>query len=225
MTDEFRERMTQDHGDMDIGFSIMVLGANFWPLNAPNGGFNIPVDIVPLRNRFSEYHRRKYSGRKLVGLWNYSKNELRTNYLYHKYILMTSSYQMAILLQYNDQDTLTLYELATATAMDKDVLLVVLAVLVAAKILTNEEKDRYDLNPSNFFLHLYDNATESGVVDFKAKKIRVNLNLPVKAKVASASNTVDEDRKYQIQATICRYASRRCCVNPCCEPLTTRIAS
>jgi cullin 1 len=47
--------------------------------------------------------------------------------------------------------------------------------------------------------------------DFKSKKIRVNLNLPIKAETKAESTdvlkTVDEDRKYVIQATIVR------CVN------------
>jgi cullin 1 len=46
-------------------------------------------------------------------------------------------------------------------------------------------------------------------LDFKSKKIRVNLNLPIKAEVKAESTdvlkTVDEDRKYVIQATIVRY--------------------
>jgi len=46
------------------------------------------------------------------------------------------------------------------------------------------------------------------VLDFKSKKIRVNLNLPIKAEVKAESTdvlkTVDEDRKYVIQATIVR---------------------
>ena len=45
--------------------------------------------------------------------------------------------------------------------------------------------------------------------DFKSKKIRVNLNLPIKAEVKAESSdvlkAVDEDRKYVIQATIVRY--------------------
>ena len=45
--------------------------------------------------------------------------------------------------------------------------------------------------------------------DFKSKKIRINLNQPIKAEAkAEASDvlkTVDEDRKYVIQATIVRY--------------------
>jgi len=196
LTDQFKERMTQNHDDMDINFSIMVLGTNFWPLSAPNNEFNIPADILPVYNRFSQYYQTKHSGRKLTWLWNYSKNELRTNYLNQKYILMTSSYQMAVLLQYNDNDTLSLDELATATAISKDVLTQVLAILVKAKILINEEKDQYDLNPN-----------------FKSKKIRVNLNLPIKAEVKAESadvlKTVDEDRKYVIQATIVRIMKAR----------------
>jgi hypothetical protein len=47
------------------------------------------------------------------------------------------------------------------------------------------------------------------ITDFKSKKIRVNLNLPIKAEVKAESadvlKAVDEDRKYVIQATIVRY--------------------
>src|ERR1700737_2822713 len=96
LTDQFKDRMQQSHDDMDINFSIMVLGTNFWPLNAPNNDFVIPADIQPTHDRFQKYYQVKHSGRKLTWLWNYSKNELRTNYLNQKYILMTSSYQMAV---------------------------------------------------------------------------------------------------------------------------------
>jgi len=47
-----------------------------------------------------------------------------------------------------------------------------------------------------------------GHLDFKSKKIRVNLNQPIKAEVkaetAEVLKNVDEDRKYVIQATIVR---------------------
>ncbi|THV03349.1 Cullin-domain-containing protein [Dendrothele bispora CBS 962.96] len=132
----------------------------------------------------------------LTWLWNYSKNELRTNYLNQKYILMTSAYQMAVLTQYNKHDTLSLEEIFAATMIGKDILTQVLALLVKAKILVNEEQDQYDLNPN-----------------FKSKKIRVNLNLPIKAEVRQESNevlkAVDEDRKYAIQATIVRIMKAR----------------
>ena len=53
--------------------------------------------------------------------------------------------------------------------------------------------------------------------DFKSKKIRINLNLPIKAEAKAEANdvlkTVDEDRKYVIQATIVRY------VDPFYDPI------
>lgn len=148
LTDQFKERMQQNHDDNDINFSIMVLGTNFWPLNAPSHEFIIPNDILPVYDRFTKYYQQKHSGRKLTWLWNYSKNELRTNYLNQKYIFMTSSYQMAVLVQYNNADTLSLDEIQQATSISKEILKQVLASLVKAKVLINEETDQYDLNPS-----------------------------------------------------------------------------
>ncbi|KAJ2935698.1 hypothetical protein H1R20_g1397, partial [Candolleomyces eurysporus] len=197
LTDSFKERMAQTHADdNDITFSVMVLGTNFWPLNPPTHDFVIPQEIVPTYDRFQRFYQMKHSGRKLTWLWNYSKNELRTNYTNQKYILMTSSYQMAVLLQYNKNDTMSLDELITATAVSKEILTQVLAVLVKAKVLVNEESEQYDLNPG-----------------FKSKKIRVNLNQPIKAEVKAESSdvlkAVDEDRKYVIQATIVRIMKAR----------------
>ncbi|KAF8682947.1 Cullin protein [Rhizoctonia solani] len=198
LTDQFKERMevAHDAADLDVAFSAMVLGTNFWPLNAPAHNFNIPKNILPTYERFQRYYQSKHSGRKLTWLWNYSKNELRTNYLNQKYILMTSSYQMAVLVQYNENDTLSLEELVTATGIPKELLSQVLAVLVKAKVLVNEETEQYDLNPN-----------------FKSKKIRVNLNQPIKAEVKQESSdvlkAVDEDRKYVIQATIVRIMKAR----------------
>jgi cullin 1 len=219
LTDSFKERMSQNHpDDNDINFSIMVLGTNFWPLNPPTHDFLIPADIQTTYERFQKYYQTKHSGRKLTWLWNYSKNELRTNYLNQKYTLMTSSYQMAVLVQYNNHDTLSLEELTAATSIAPEILKQVLALLVKAKILINEETDQYDLNPSGFFSlsldfirHRYELICARVpflYIDFKSKKIRVNLNQPIKAEVKAESSdvlkTVDEDRKYVIQATIVR---------------------
>ncbi|KAF8207656.1 Cullin-domain-containing protein [Mycena galopus ATCC 62051] len=196
LTDSFKERMSQNHDDMDIAFSIMVLGTNFWPLAPPTHDFLLPPELLPTFERFTRYYQTKHSGRKLTWLHNYSKNELRTNYTNQKYILMTSAYQAAVLLQYNRNDTLSLQELQEATKISTEILSQVLALLVKAKVLVNDEKEQYDLNPG-----------------FKSKKIRVNLNLPIKAEKANEKDdvlkAVDEDRKYVIQATIVRIMKAR----------------
>ncbi|KIY43151.1 Cullin-domain-containing protein [Fistulina hepatica ATCC 64428] len=196
LTDSFKERMAQNHGDGDISFSIQVLGTNFWPVNPPSHGFTIPPELTPTYDRFLKYYQSKHQGRKLTWLWNYSKNELRTNYLNQKYMLMTSAYQTAVLLQYNRHDTLSLDDLIGATAISKEILIQVLALLVKAKVLINQESEQYDLNPS-----------------FKSKKIRVNLNQPIKAETKQEADDVqkatEEDRKYVTQASIVRIMKAR----------------
>jgi cullin 1 len=140
--------MQHEHSDLDINFSVMVLGTNFWPLKPPEDIFIVPMDIQLTYDHFEKYYQTKHSGRNLTWLWNYSKNELRTNYLDQKYIFMTSTYQMAILLQYNNDDTLSLGEIAAVTNVGKDLLTQVLQPLVESRILINNETDQYDLNLS-----------------------------------------------------------------------------
>ena len=63
---------------------------------------------------------------------------------------MTSAYQMVVLLPYNNNGTLSLDELATATNVGKDPLTQIIQPLVKSRILINDETDQYDLNPSAF---------------------------------------------------------------------------
>lgn len=153
LTDQFKEKMTLSHPEdaNDLTFTVMVLGTNFWPLTPPNINFVIPKEILPTYNRFSQYYLQKHSGRKLTWLWNYSKNELRTNYANQKYIFMTSAYQMAVLVQYNEYDTLDLSELVQHTGIGEDILKQVLGILVKARVLLHDgDGEPYDLNPSTF---------------------------------------------------------------------------
>ncbi|KAK2465214.1 hypothetical protein APHAL10511_002568 [Amanita phalloides] len=196
LSDQFRQRMEQSHGDLDMNFGAMVLGTNIWPLNPPDHAFVIPQELQTTYERFQRYYQTKHSGRKLTWMWNYSKNELGTQYLNQKYIFMTSAYQTAVLLQYNTHDKLSLTELMAATSIPKGILTQVMDILLKAKVLTSDETEEYELNPG-----------------FKSRKIKVNLNQPIKAETRAENTdvmrTVDEDRKYMIQATIVRIMKAR----------------
>lgn len=60
LTAQFKERQSANDED-DINFSVMVLGTNFWPLNPPTHGFNIPVDITRTYEKFQRYYQSKHS--------------------------------------------------------------------------------------------------------------------------------------------------------------------
>jgi hypothetical protein len=141
--------MEQNHIDMDITFSVAVLGKAFWPVGPPEDGFIVPTDIQLTYDHFQRYYQSKHSGRKLTWLWNYSYNEVRANYSNQKYIFITSTYQMAVLLQYNNNDRLSVDKLATMVNLRKDsgLLTQVLQPLVKSRVLINDETDQYDFNP------------------------------------------------------------------------------
>ncbi|KAH9447493.1 hypothetical protein Pst134EB_021510 [Puccinia striiformis f. sp. tritici] len=198
LNDQFKERMTQTHdaSDLSVDFHALALATGSWPLQAPTTGLTIPIELAPTYERFSLYYQNKHSGRKLTWLWQLSRMELKTNYTKTKYTFMVSSYQGAILLQFNvGGDSLSFSEISTGTGLDDPTLKPTLALLVKQKVLTQDD-DTYDLN-----------------LEFKSKKIRVSLNAPVKAEQKAESadvmKTVDEDRKLLIQAVIVRIMKSR----------------
>ncbi|KAF9975240.1 hypothetical protein BGZ73_001176 [Actinomortierella ambigua] len=208
LNDQFRERMAQNHdaSDMGVDFSILVLGTASWPLQPPSTSFNLPDDLVKTYERFQKFYQDKHSGRKLNWLFQLSKADLRTNYAKASkvgYTFQVSTYQMGILLQYNNALSYTLEELQTQTNLNMDQLAGALGILVKAKVLlleggssVGESGSRYELN-----------------TDFKSKKVRVNLNLPLKAEqkveTEETHKTIEEDRKLLMQAAIVRIMKTR----------------
>ncbi|KAG0231395.1 hypothetical protein BGW42_006523 [Actinomortierella wolfii] len=208
LNDQFRERMAQNHdsSDMGVDFSIMVLGTASWPLQPPSTSFNLPDDLVKTYERFQKFYQDKHSGRKLNWLFQLSKADLRATYIKANkvgYTFQVSTYQMGILLQYNSALSYTLEELQTQTNLNMEQLAGALGILVKAKVLLLENGSnvgdagtRYELN-----------------MDFKSKKIRVNLNLPLKAEqkveTEETHKTIEEDRKLLMQAAIVRIMKTR----------------
>ena len=152
LTDKFKADIQQNN-HMDIDISIMIWGRGYWPLITHLDKFVVPLQIFPNYDSFSKYYKSKYPGRKLAWLWKYSTNELRTHYLSQKYTLMTTSYQTAVLLQYNKYDTISLDQLLVATAIDKATLVELLKHLIEAEILVDEGRNIYHLNLGIFVSH------------------------------------------------------------------------
>ena len=176
-----------------------VLGTGFWPLTPPNTAFIPPQDIVKTYERFQRFYFDKHSGRKLTWLWQLCKGEMKANYIKNTkvpYTFQVSTYQMAILLLFNDTDTVTYEDVQKATALSADWLDPSLGILVKAKVLLPtpengkpEEGTAYALN-----------------YNFKSKKIKVNLNIAVKSEqkqeVEDTHKTIEEDRKLLMQVSI-----------------------
>lgn len=115
--------------------------------------------------------------------------------------MQVHTYTMAILLQYNSSLEYSLQELMTNTQMNQATVEAQLGILTKAKVLLTDAapgdlQGRYRAN-----------------TDYKGKKLRVNLAVPIKAEqrqeVEETSKTVEEDRKMLIQACIVRVMKTR----------------
>ena len=176
--------------------SYYILGTGFWPLSSPATGFVAPQEIVKTYTRFQQFYFEKHSGRKLTWLWQLCKGEMKANYIKNTkipYTFQVSTYQMAILLLFNDSDTVSYDEIAAATALNQEWLDPSMGILVKAKVLIPEPEDGKPESGTSYSLNY----------GFKNKKVKVNLNVAVKSEVRQevedTRKTIEEDRKLLMQ--------------------------
>jgi len=204
---EFEANLTENEDARNIiDASYSILGTGFWPLTAPNTDFSPPPEIVKAYERFQKFYNQKHSGRKLTWLWQLCKGELKVNYCKSSkvpYTFQVSTYQMAILLLFNDNDNNTYGDIQKATQLSAEVLDPSLSMLVKAKVLLQTpDSASYDKD-TKFSLNY----------DFKNKKIRVNLNFAIKVEQKQEADethkTIEEDRKLLMQSAIVRIMKAR----------------
>jgi cullin 1 len=185
-------------GNNGIDTTYQILGAGFWPLQPPNTTFAPPNLLVKAYERFTHYYGDKHGGRKLTWLWNLCKGEIRANYVKMNkvpYTFQVSTYQMAILLLFNDSDSHTYDDIASTTMLQKETLDPSIAIMLKAKVLTASPEGKTEPG-----------TTYSLNYGFKNKKIKVNLNIAIKAEqkqeAEETHKTIEEDRKMLMQVSL-----------------------
>lgn len=97
--------------------------------------------LVPAYNSFTNFYATKHNGRKLNWLYQMSKGELVTHCFKSKYTLQASTFQMAVLLQFNLESEQNLSSLVESTGLKQDVLEQILQILLKQKILECDSED------------------------------------------------------------------------------------
>ena len=97
-----------------VDFSIQVLSSGSWPFQQ-SCTFALPSELERSYQRFTAFYASRHSGRKLMWLCQLSKGELVTNCFKNRYTLQASTFQMAILLQYNTEDAYAVQQLTDST--------------------------------------------------------------------------------------------------------------
>ncbi|PQE29124.1 putative SCF complex member Cullin 1 protein [Rutstroemia sp. NJR-2017a BBW] len=203
---EFEAGLFAGSDEKPVDASYSILGTGMWPLNPPNTDFTPPMELTKAYERFQNFYNQKHSGRKLTWLWQLCKGEVKANYCKNTktpYTFQVSTYQMAILLLFNESDKNTYDDIVKATLLQSDTLDPILGIFLKAKVLTMTPPD--DKPGPGKTLHLN--------YDFKSKKIRVNLNIGIKSEqkqeVDETHKTIEEDRKLLMQSAIVRIMKAR----------------
>lgn len=226
-------RQAGGSGGKLVDIQVDVLTTGYWPSqNVPPCTLPGPVDKAI--ERFSEFYLEKHTGRKLSWQTSTGSAELRATFgtgpnKYRRHDLCVSTYQMCILMLFNEKPALTLGEIRTATAIPDQELRRHLISLCTPKhrILRKGSKGKAITSDSDTFTF---NA------DFTSKMRRVRVPLVSMKETATSGSAaasgaagasgadgaaagdgsggavpanVEEDRRHLVEAAIVRIMKAR----------------
>ncbi|TKY50275.1 Cullin-3A protein [Spatholobus suberectus] len=187
--------------------SVQVLTTGSWPTQ-PSPQCNLPTEILGVCDKFRTYYLGTHNGRRLSWQTNMGTADLKATFgKGQKHELNVSTYQMCVLMLFNNADRLTCKEIEQATAIPMSDLrrcLQSLACVKGKNVLRKEPMSKDIAEDDAFFFN----------DKFTSKFFKVKIGTVVAQRESEPENLetrqrVEEDRKPQIEAAIVRIMKSR----------------
>ncbi|CAM8979981.1 hypothetical protein QQ045_000720 [Rhodiola kirilowii] len=186
---------------------VQVLTTGSWPTQ-PSVTCNLPAEVSNLCEKFRAYYLGTHTGRRLSWQTNMGTADIKATFgKGQKHELNVSTYQMCVLMLFNNSDRLTYKEIEQATeipAPDLKRCLQSLACVKGKNVLRKEPMSKDIGEDDAFFVN--DKFTS------KFYKVKIGTVVAQKESEPEKQETrqrVEEDRKPQIEAAIVRIMKSR----------------
>jgi len=187
-----------------VDLSVYVLTTGFWPTQS-TAKCNLPAEIIKCCEVFKKFYLSNHNGRRLTWQTNMGSAEIKAVFGTKRHELQVSTYQMVILLLFNDRNEISFKDIRDGTGIPiPDLKRNLMALSIAKYKILDKEPNNKKIEEGDSFKY---NAK------FKSKLYRVKVMTVVqKESETERSETrqkVDEDRKHQIEAAIVRIMKAR----------------
>lgn len=200
---KFTNFLKSSNTNVGINFSLLVLQSGAWPLGQSTvPTVNLPDEFCKSVTTFETFYNNMFNGRKLTWLQHLSNGEIKITFLKKPYIVTCTTYQMAVLLLFNNSDSLSFGDIDANLQLEAKELKRTLQSILDVKLLTKDPSER-ELSGCTFHLNK----------DFSNKRTKFKITVAVQREtpqeVEQTHTSVDEDRKMYTQAAIVRIMKSR----------------
>jgi len=216
MNEDFKQHVNDTNARFDVDLTVRVLTTGYWPTQTVIGNCNIPRAPRLAFDSFKHFYLKCHTGRQLTLQPQMGAADLNAVFFTKKdgqpsskkHIISVSSYQMCILMLFNEKEQLTYEDINQETEIPEKDLFRALQSLalgkVGQRILTKEPKTR-EIEPAHIF-SVNDQFTSKL---FRVKIQTVSSKGETEPERKETRQKVDEDRKHEIEAAVVRIMKAR----------------
>ena len=192
-------------GDIPHGFSIKVLTSGNWANEKQTTSCNIPKELNPAINIFTDFYMKNHSGRILTWKMNLGSCDILGKFDERNYEFTVSCYQMVVLMLFNNNDKLSVEHIKSLSGITPEYEFKRhILSLIKVKILLKNTKE-FDLKDED--LLKVNDKFKNRLHKLKVPLLNQKDQLEVEKKEVIPK--IEDDRRHLIEATIVRVMKAR----------------